>query len=186
MNFLYNHDFENFLLHQLKSDGKLSGPKDSALLAEITTDPRGNFLNKHIEVIQKNWDQLEPKFLENICRFFNIKHSNTENLEVRLIRLSIFPYQYSNTKEPWFAAPLFTYPSDRNRVIMHELIHYFQPKQTSRAFKEAIPVILNSGDFGICNTDKGHNEIEEQSLRTKIIKMYSAGKTFDEIYKAIS
>ncbi len=65
-----------------------------------------------------------------------------------------------------FTASLFGNPAERNRIIMHELCHYFQPIELPKDIKEAIPVILNDHkEFQMFSVDRGSISEEEQKWR---------------------
>jgi len=85
-------------------------------------------------------------------------------------------------------APLYGSPTDRNRVIMHELCHFFTPKGVEKSLKEALPVILNDNEtFRMYSVDRGNiKDSEEMRLRPLILNMFKEGKTYFEIVKNLT
>ncbi len=154
------------------------------LINDAPIEEGNEFIKKHIEVIKKNWRETKNSFLNNLGKFYE-KNLTEPEITCYLTRTAIYPYNYKNDngKEQWFAAPMFYNPAERNRVIMHELCHYFQPTETPGYFKEAIPVILNDKKvFGSISPDKGHlSDEEEQKWRKIIWDMYSDGKKYGDI-----
>jgi len=182
--FCYSQKIENLVL----KDYIL--PKKSAVvsqmieeeLVEVLLQPENDFITTQIEFISKKWNEAENKFLTELGKFYS-KKLESPDLKCYLIRLDTFPYNYkSDSEERWFTAPLFKNPAERNRVIMHELCHYFQPIDLPRPIKEAMPVILNDHEsFGMYSEDRGNQEPEEQKWRKIIWDIYKNGGNFNDL-----
>jgi hypothetical protein len=165
-------------------------PKKSSVVSQMIKEeisevllPRGNkFINDQIKFISKKWSETENKFLTELGKFYS-KKLESPKLKCYLTRLDTFPYNYkSDNREHWFTAPLFRNPIERNRVIMHELCHYFQPTDLPRPIKEAIPVILNDHErFGMYGEERGNQEPEEQKWRKIIWDIYKSGGNFNTL-----
>ena len=184
INFTYNKEkevsiYEDYILTK-------KSPEVSRMVVEeleVPLDISNKYIVDQISYIQKQWEKVSTNFLKSLGDFYEIDLS-TPNLTCYLTRLDIFPYRYNknDNKEQWFSAPLFGNPAERNRVIMHELCHYFQPSPLPEAIKEAMPVILNDHKhFEMYSTDRGHQNTEEQKWRKIIWDMYSDGKKYKDI-----
>jgi len=183
MKFIYNRKFELDLLDKI---GKEYSPVVFKLLKTelVQIKISQQTIKQQIVFIEKEWKKIETNFYKQLGRFYD-KKLFSPDLTCYLIRYSKFPYKY-NGDHKWFCAPLFGSPAERNRVIMHELCHYFQPTKLPESVKEAIPVILNDHDvFQMYSIDRGHNDKEEQVWRKKIWRIYKKGGSFNQILKIL-
>jgi hypothetical protein len=183
--FKYDKKIEDVAFESQKKNNKASEDffnlcKDSA--ERVRVDTENSFIKNQIQVIKENWDNIQDNFLNRLGIFYE-KKLNPPDITCALVRAFSFPYNYVG-KDKWFAAPLFGSPAEINRVIMHELCHYYQPRELPRDIKEAIPVILNDyASFGPITRDKGHDSEEEQKWRKIIGDLYKEGKKFSDLLK---
>jgi len=186
LKFKYDRKIEEIAFEFQKQNSKATNAffelcENSAKKVEI--DPENQFIKKQIEIIKENWENIQENFLNELGKFYE-KELEKPEITCVLVRAFSFPYNYTG-EEKWFAAPLFGSPAEINRVIMHELCHYYQPKELPRPIKEAIPVILNDDVFGPITKDKGHMDEEEQKWRKKIWDLYKEDGKFSDILKLI-
>ncbi len=187
--FKYDKTIEETIFHKYV-EGKKS-PEVVKMIADeirnIQILPEQDGLAKQlISHIQKTWEKTEQNFYQHLGSFYEMEIS-TPDLTCFLTRLDIFPYDFSEgTTEKWFTAPFFKNPVERQRVIMHELCHYFQPVELDRDIKEAIPVILNDHkSFRMFSFDKGHDSEKEQEWRKIIWDIYQKGGKFKDVLSLI-
>ncbi|MFH1402470.1 MAG: hypothetical protein ABIG87_02480 [Patescibacteria group bacterium] len=141
-------------------------------------------IQNQLKYIKTAWEEVEQNFYAKLGAFYNSK-IEAPNLICYLTRLSIFPYQYKGECQH-FTAPLFGSPAERNRIIMHELCHYFQPIELPKDVKEAIPVILNDHkEFQMFSVDKGSKSEEEQKWRKIVWDIYTAGGNIYAVKKLL-
>jgi|GEM_PF-1985944 len=187
LNFKYDKEIEDKAFEAQKRNSKASEEffnlcKDSAEKVKIDTE--NPFIKKQIQVIRENWENIQDNFLEKLGNFYE-KKLEYPNITCGLVRAFSFPYNYI-TEDKWFAAPLFGSPGEINRVIMHELCHYYQPQELPRPIKEAIPIILNDRtSFGPITKDRGRSEEEEQKWRKIIWDLYKEENTFSDLLKLV-
>ncbi|MCK4386947.1 MAG: hypothetical protein KAV41_02610 [Candidatus Pacebacteria bacterium] len=149
-------------------------------LDETPISKDDNLIRNQLDYIKNNWKKVEDNFYNKLGVFYNSK-IKAPNLTCYLTRLSIFPYKYEGENQH-FTAPLFGSPAERNRIIMHELCHYFQPFELPKDIKEAVPVILNDHKkFQMFSMDKGGNSEKEQKWRKIIWDIYKKGGTIDDL-----
>ncbi|MFA5652152.1 MAG: hypothetical protein WC933_02205 [Candidatus Paceibacterota bacterium] len=167
-----------------KSEAIFEAYKIECEFAPISND--NEFIKKQVDVIKKIWNLVAENYYNKLGKFYEIKISEPD-ITCLLTRFSIFPYNFSNDgSEKCFSAPLFANPVERNRIIMHELCHYFQPVELPESIKEAIPVILNDQDnFKMYSNEKGHQNDEEQKWRKIIWDLYNRGEKFSDLLKII-
>jgi len=186
--FCYSREIENlaFKEHVLPKKSPIVSQMIKEEISEVLLPQENKFINDQIEYISKKWNEAENKFLTELGNFYCKKLESPE-LKCYLTRLDTFPYNYkSDTDEHWFTAPLFRNPAERNRVIMHELCHYFQPTGLPREIKEAIPVILNDHErFGMFGEERGNQEKEEQKWRKIIWEIYKNDGNFNTLLEYI-
>ena len=146
----------------------------------ISTD--NILIQNQLKYIKTVWEEAEQNFYTKLGAFYNSK-IEVPDLVCYLIRLSIFPYKYKG-EDQHFTASLFGSPAERNRIIMHELCHYFQPIELHTDIKEAIPVILNDHkEFQMFSVDKGSKSEEEQKWRKIVWDIYIAGGNIYDVEK---
>lgn len=189
INFLYNKKIEDQVFSDFVLKKKISVVSDSIKneLSSVNIDSNQEFFINHIKFVGSEWKKVQPKFLSALGDFYE-KDLVAPDLICYLTRLDIFPYKYSadGDEDNWFCAPMFGNPAERNRVIMHELCHYFQPVQLADEIKEAIPVILNDHEkFGMYSFDRGHQDESEQKWRKIIWDLYKNGGKFSDLLKLI-
>lgn len=186
--FCYNQEIENLVFKDyiLPKKSPVVSQMIKEEISEVLLPQENKFIKDQINFISKKWDEVENKFLIELGKFYS-KKLETPELICYLIRLDTFPYNYkSSTEKQWFTAPLFRNPAERNRVIMHELCHYFQPADLPRPIKEAVPVILNDHErFSMYSEDKGNQELEEQKWRKVIWEISKNGGNFNDLLKHI-
>ena len=183
MKFIYSRKFESDLLGWT---GKEYSPAVLELIKRefIQIKISQQTMKQYVLFAEKEWKKVENNFYKQLGKFYNQKLSSPD-LTCYLIRLSKYPYYYKDGSQ-WFCAPLFRNSAERNRVIMHELCHYFQPEELPGPIKEAIPVILNDHEvFQMHSIERGHNNKEEQQWRKKIWKIYKKGGGFNQILKML-
>jgi hypothetical protein len=153
---------------------------------EVVLTENNGFIIDQINYINGKWGEVEDNFLIELGKFYK-KELESPKLKCYLIRLDTFPYDYTLGNESWFSAPLFGNPAERNRVIMHELCHYFQPTELPKHIKESLPVILNDHDiFKMYSNDKGHqDDAEEQKWRKIVWSIYKNGGNFDDLLSQV-
>jgi len=182
INFTYKKEIEASIFDDYIKENKSPVVADMILdeLKNVEINISEDFIKNQLNFISKQWEETQPKFLESLGKFYE-ENLQAPDLTCYLIRLNKFPYDYS---KGWFTAPLFTNPAERNRVIMHELCHYYQPKPLPREIKEAIPEILNDHEkFRMFGFDKGHKHEKEQQWRKKIWQLYKNGGKFSDLLK---
>lgn len=188
MIFKYDPEKELDIFNRMAKDGKF-GPEKTTLLwakefGQVKFENNCSFLSAHISLCEENWKEVETNFLSNMSKFFEKDCVIPDEMTCYLVRYTTFPYSINYN---WFNAPLFGNPSERNRVIMHELCHFFTPEGIGRSLKEALPVILNDYEgFNMFAADRGHlTDIEEMRLRPLILEQFNTGKTYSQILKTI-
>lgn len=185
MKFVYDREKELKIFHEIK-ETKFKEPSRSMIeeeLNKVSIPPDSPFLKSLVEHIENNWVRVEENFLAQLGKFYGRKLEKPE-LTCYLVRFGVYPYNFEDEEGGWFCAPLFASPAERNRTIMHELCHYFQPVKLPRDIKEAIPVILNDHEvFKMYGFDRGHESPGEQRWRKKIWELYKAGKKFSDLLK---
>lgn len=187
--FLYNKDKELDIYDKVIKVEK-SKEVSELIYNEIVSAPieidKNEFVQQLILVINKQWKDLENDFYERLGAFYG-GHISEPDIICFLTRFDKFPYYYStNAQKKWFSAPLFANPTERIRVIMHELCHFFQPVDLPQDIKEAIPVILNDhNSFKMYGLDRGHDSKEEQKWRKIIWDIYQKGGTFRDVLEEI-
>lgn len=186
MNFQYDKEKENWIFEEYVRTKK-SSQFVELFKKELThcPDPADPFITKTVDLIRENWQEVADNFYEKLGVFFEQKLKEP-NLTCFLVRTEIYPYDYQ-AERMWFAAPLFGNPLERNRVIMHELCHYFQPLELARDIKEAIPVILNDHKtFQMYAFDKGHQDNpNEQKWRKIIWETYQKDGKLSDVLKKL-
>ncbi len=188
MIFKYDPEKELDIFNRMAKDGKFGPEKTTQLWAkefgQVKFEDNCAFLGNQIGLCEENWKEVEANFLSKLSKFFEKDCDIPEDMTCYLVRYTTFPYSINYN---WFNAPLFGNPSERNRVIMHELIHFFTPEGLSRPLKEAVPVILNDHEgFNMYAADRGHqNDSEEMRLRPIIFDKYKTGETYTQILKSI-
>ncbi len=183
MKFVYDRKFELCILNKLEKD---YNPKIFRMFKRELNQVKisKQTANQQIKFVKQEWKKVEDNFYKQLGNFYNKKLSKPE-IACYLSRLPKYPYDFKG-KHEWFCAPFFVNPAERNKVIMHELCHYFQPIKLPRPIKEAIPVILNDHEvFQMYSIDRGHNDKEEQAWRKKIWKIYKKGEDFEEVLKEL-
>ncbi len=189
INFTYNKKIEDSIFNDyvLEKKSPVVSQIISNELQTVNIDISDRYIKEHIDFISRQWIKAQPKFLKALGDFYE-KELPEPDLICYLTRLDIFPYQYEPEKDGdhWFSAPLFSNPTERNRVIMHELCHYYQPQPLPREIKEAIPEILNDHDtFGMYSFDRGHKDENEQRWRKVIRELYKDGGKFSDLLKLV-
>lgn len=187
MKFVYDREKELKIFHEIK-ETKFQEPSRSMIeeeLNKISMPSDSPFLKSLVEHIENNWVEVEENFLAQLGKFYGRKLEKPK-LTCYLVRFGVYPYNFEDKEGGWFCAPLFTSPAERNRTIMHEFCHYFQPVELPRDIKEAIPVILNDHEtFKMYGFDRGHKSPEEQRWREKIWGLYKAGKNFSDLLREV-
>ena len=187
MKFVYDRKKELEIFQTIK-ETKFQEPSRSMVeeeLDKVSIPADSPFLKSLVEYIENNWLEVEENFLTQLGKFYG-RDLEKPKLTCYLVRFNVYPYNFKDKEDSWFCAPLFISPAERNRVIMHELCHYFQPVELPRDIKEAIPVILNDHEvFKMYSFDRGHNSEEEQRWRKKILELYKAGKGFADLLSEI-
>ncbi len=184
LNFIYKKEIENLVFHNYIKEKKSSMITKMILneLQSVKINISANYIKDQIKYIENQWLEVQSDFLEALGDFYE-KDLFEPNLTCYLIRLDIFPYDFN---KGWFTAPFFITPAERNRVIMHELCHYYQPEDLPREIKEAIPVILNDHEkFRMFGYDRGHKDEKEQEWRKKIWNLHQKGGKFSDLLKLV-
>jgi hypothetical protein len=185
MDFKYDKEKEIDIFRRMASDGRFN-PGTTKLwereFEKVSFEEGCEFLDKQVKICEENWKEVEENYLEQMSKFFEKKCEIPAEMTCYLVRFTTFPY---SIEHGWFMAPLYGSPSDRNRIIMHELCHFFTPEGVSRELKEALPVILNDNEtFRMYSVDRGNkSNLEEMRLRPIILEMFKGGKTYSEIVK---
>ena len=186
--FTYKKEIEDMVLNEyiLPNKNKLVSDMISKELESVKIDISNTIIKEQIECIKNHWLSVKDKFLKELGDFYEKKLPEPE-LICYLTRLDIFPYSYGKEEgENWFSAPLFTNPAERNRVIMHELVHYYQPTELPKEIKEAIPEILNDHEkFCMYSFERGHKEEKEQEWRKTIWELYQKGGKYSDLIKLV-
>lgn len=188
MQFKYDKDKEIDVFERMAGDGRFN-PETARLwtkeFAEVSFEKDCVFLEKQVKLCEDNWKEIESNFLEQMSRFFGRKCEISEEMTCYLVRYTTFPY---SIEHGWFMAPLYGSPTDRNRIIMHELIHLFTPQGIEKSLKEAVPVILNDNEtFKTYAVDRGNTKDEEEMrLRPLILEMFREGRTYAEIIEKLA
>lgn len=188
MLFKYDKDKELDIFERMAGDGRFN-PETAKMwqkeFAEVSFEDNCTFLAKQVQICEENWKGIEVNFLEQVSKFFEKKCEIPEEMTCYLVRYTTFPY---SIEYGWFMAPLYGSPTDRNRVIMHELIHFFTPQGIEKSLKEAFPVILNDNEsFKTYVVDRGNTKDEEEMrLRQIILDGFKTGKTYREILTDLS
>jgi len=179
---------EHKILNQLIKDGLITSPIAEVWEKEISAvkvDSSNSFIVNQIKRISQVWGEVESNFLKKLSSFYGQELILPPDLTCYLVRFDKYPYQY-RTGPKWFCAPLFGNPAERNRVIMHELCHFFMPFESPRPFKEAVPVILNDHEnFLMFGFDRGHPDPEEQDWRKKIWDHYKTGGKLTDLQRLL-
>jgi len=184
--FDYNKKIEREVFEEFIKKNK---PKEISDLAERELDnvsilKEDSLIQNQLKYIENNWKEVENNFYNKLGLFYNSK-IEAPDLTCYLTRLSVFPYKHKGENQ-YFTSSLFGSPAERNRIIMHELCHYFQPFELSKDIKEAIPVILNDHkEFQMFSMDNGGNSEEEQKWRKIIWDLYKKGGTINDLKKLI-
>lgn len=152
---------------------------------KVSFENNCEFLKKQVDLCMENWKENEDNFLTQMSRFFEKKCEIPDEMICYLVRYTTFPY---SIEHGWFMAPLYGSPSDRNRIIMHELCHFFTPEGVEKSLKEALPVILNDNEtFKMYAVDRGNSkDSEEMRMRPLILEMFKQGKNYSEIVSYLS
>ena len=187
MRFTYDKEKEIEIFSRMVADGRFN--LQTAKLwerefSQVSFEDSCEFLEKQIKICEENWQEVEENFLAQVSRFFEKKCEIPKELTCYLVRYTTFPY---NIEHGWFMAPLYGSPTDRNRIIMHELCHLFTPAGIERSLKEALPVILNDNEtFKMFAVDRGNTKDEEEMrLRPLILELFKQGKTYSEIISKV-
>jgi hypothetical protein len=186
INFTYNRKRELEIFDVFVKPNK-SPEATAVILGELNNvhitenDLNGTFFQELFANIKKDWESIEENFYEKIGVFYGLDISSPPILTCYLTRLNKHPYNYES-KDKWFAAPMFASPIERRKTIMHELVHYFQPVELPRDIKEAMPCILNdSKNFLMYGVDNGHGTDEENKWRKIIWDIYTKGGNFKDV-----
>jgi len=147
-----------------------------------------DYISKQVKLIEENWNSVARDYYLKLGDFFGINISEPDII-CYLTRFDVFPFKYKKntiSNDIWFSAPLFGNPAERNRVIMHELCHFFQPVDLPESIKEAIPVILNDHEnFKMYGIDRGHQDEDEQKWRKIIWDLYLKGGKFSDLLNLV-
>lgn len=188
INFIYNKEIEDGIFDDYVKEKKSPIVADmiKSELSEVIVNTDNTYIKDQLDFIKNEWLKVQDNFLKQLSDFYE-KELSEPKLDCCLTRLDIFPYDYSSKDGAnWFSAPLFGNPAERNRIIMHELVHYYQPQELPREIKEAIPTILNDHEkFGMYAFDRGHNEEKEQEWRIKIWELYQNKGKFSDLLKLV-
>jgi len=188
MIFKYDEEKEIEIFNKMAADGRFN-PQTKGLwekeFSQVRFEDECGFLKNQVRLCEENWKDVEENFLLQMSKFFEKKCEIPTEMTCYLVRYTTFPYSIENG---WFMAPLYGSPTDRNRVIMHELCHFFTPKGVEKSLKEALPVILNDNEtFRMYSVDRGNiKDSEEMRLRPLILNMFKEGKTYFEIVKNLT
>jgi hypothetical protein len=180
--FSYNKEIEREIFEEFI---KKSKPKEISDLAEkelnnVLISQEDVLIQNQLKYIEDSWNEVKDNFYDKLGKFYNSKIEDPD-LICYLTRLSVFPYKYKGDNQH-FTASLFGNPAERNRIIMHELCHYFQPIELPKDIKEAVPVILNDHkEFQMFSVDKGSDSEEEQKWRKIIWDIYKKGGTIEDL-----
>lgn len=187
MIFKYDEEKEVDIFNRMAADGRFN-PQTKTLwekeFSKVKFEDGCDFLSNQTKLCEENWKDVEQNFLLQMSKFFEKKCEIPAEMTCYLVRYTTFPYSIENG---WFMAPLYGSPTDRNRVIMHELCHFFTPQGVEKSMKEALPVILNDNEtFKMYAVDRGNSkDPEEMRLRPLILEMFKTGKTYSEVVNSL-
>lgn len=124
--FVYDWDKEKEILEWTR---KLYSPEWFARLEEwITSEDPDSFFKAEelVKDTERLWREDEPKFLDSLAAFFEVKRDDLPEFEVTAYPVRTPKYPFNHKKgDYWFAMPLYGLPELRLRVIAHELTHLY-------------------------------------------------------------
>jgi len=140
-------------------------------------------IQKNIELIQHNWNQIQYEFEKRAEGVFGLKF--TDDVYVYLTITGRYPYSFEDG--------YFYVSADRdnvNKTVMHELWHFYTLKKLGKNLdndtKEALTVLLNveCADLLAGEVDNGYPQ--HQELRNKILELWRKSPDIEYVWKEVT